>query len=266
MALHMTSGVLSAVSYKQFRDVEILVGKVINVQANTEAKIPAYLIEISFGEQLNAAHKASVNKQFFKSSAQLCSNHSVEDIQGNYLMSVVNFPRKQIGSFKSDCLITGAQKGVGSHEEKRATTVYLCPTQEVPAGSRVGINGQVETIEHLKRELAWDKFCLVDLRIGTIMNFAFQELNNDLGRIEGRVAMSNTDQTQHFMGLVHKELVANIDQHKQLMFWANPLMEEVQENLPLQGFMEDTVLLCTVNGGKAGIKPAKKVDNGFRVA
>jgi tRNA-binding protein len=255
-----------AASFQQFNRLNMLVGKASKVEKNKSAKIPAYLIELSFGEQLNHAHKMAFNKECFKSSAQLCSNHTSDDIQGNLLISVVNFPRKQIGPIKSDCLVTGAQNERLNGEQKRDTTVFLRPTKEVAPGSRVGVTGESKMVEQIDRDLEWNEFLLIELRIGTIVTSVFKELEGQLGQLSGTVCLSEDGQNQPFFGLVSSNFLIDMKKHQQLLFWTNPASQEIAENCSVENLEPGCVLLCTLDAGRVGIEPAKQVSNGFRIA
>jgi tRNA-binding protein len=65
-----------------------------------------------------------------KSSAQIPGLYRQEDLLGKLVVAVVNFPAKQIGSFMSECLVTGFHNADGH--------VSLCvPEHEVPLGTKL---------------------------------------------------------------------------------------------------------------------------------
>ena len=66
-----------------------------------------------------------------KSSAQITKRYDKEDLLDRQIVAVVNFPRKQIGKFMSECLVLGA---VGEEGD----VVLLSPDFKVENGSRIG--------------------------------------------------------------------------------------------------------------------------------
>ncbi|MGV3558274.1 tRNA-binding protein [Larkinella arboricola] len=87
----------NTISWADFEKVEILTGTVIAVDAFPEARKPAYKLTIDFGP-----------KGIKRSSAQLTRLYQPDDLLGMQVVAVVNFPPKQIATFKSECLVLGA--------------------------------------------------------------------------------------------------------------------------------------------------------------
>ena len=108
-------------SWKDFEKVEIRVGTITEVNEFPEARKPAFQLKIDFGEQIG----------FRKSSAQITSRYSAEDLKGKQIIAVVNFPKKQIANFMSECLVLGV---VGERDD----IVLLEPGFKVENGLRVG--------------------------------------------------------------------------------------------------------------------------------
>ena len=107
------------ISWAQFEAVEIRVGRVIGVEEFPEARLPAWKLEIDFGEQIGAK----------RSSAQI-THYSREQLEGRLVACVVNFAPKRIGPFLSEVLVLGAldeEKGV----------VLLGPDEDVALGSPI---------------------------------------------------------------------------------------------------------------------------------
>jgi len=107
------------ISWAQFEAVEMRVGRVIGVEEFPEARVPAWKLEIDFGEQIGAK----------RSSAQI-THYSREQLEGRLVACVVNFAPKRIGPFLSEVLVLGAldeEKGV----------VLLGPDEDVALGSRI---------------------------------------------------------------------------------------------------------------------------------
>jgi tRNA-binding protein len=84
------------ISYQDFDKVDIRIGTIIKAEEFKEAIKPAYKVWVDFG-------KLGV----LKSSAQITKNYNTIDLAGKQVCAVVNLGEKQIGPFKSQCLITG---------------------------------------------------------------------------------------------------------------------------------------------------------------
>ncbi|MDC1327386.1 tRNA-binding protein [Ulvibacter sp.] len=89
------------ISWSDFEKVEMRVGTIIHVEEFPEARKPAFKLEIDFGTSLGIK----------KSSAQITSLYSIEELVGKQIIAVVNFPKKQIGTFMSECLVLGVVGG-----------------------------------------------------------------------------------------------------------------------------------------------------------
>ncbi|MEM0518404.1 MULTISPECIES: tRNA-binding protein [Aequorivita] len=88
-------------SWADFEKVEMRVGTVIEVNDFPEARNPSFQLLIDFGNELGRR----------KTSAQLTSLYSKEELIGKQVIAVVNFPKKQIANFMSECLVLGAVEG-----------------------------------------------------------------------------------------------------------------------------------------------------------
>ena len=84
-------------TWEQFEAVDMRVGRVLQVDEFPEARRPAWKLMIDFGEEVGTR----------RSSAQI-TNYSREELAGMLVVGVVNFPPKQIGPFRSECLVVGA--------------------------------------------------------------------------------------------------------------------------------------------------------------
>lgn len=111
---------MQPIAWEDFAKVEIRVGKIIAAKPFPEAKKPAYILEIDFGSEIGIK----------RSSAQITNLYTTEELVGKLVVAVINFPRKQIGPFMSDCLVTGFHNEQGE--------VALCvPDKAVPLGSKL---------------------------------------------------------------------------------------------------------------------------------
>lgn len=111
---------MQPIAWEDFAKVEIRVGKIIAAKPFPEAKKPAYILEIDFGSEIGIK----------RSSAQITNLYTTDELLGKLVVAVVNFPRKQIGPFMSDCLVTGFHNEQGE--------VALCvPDKAVPLGSKL---------------------------------------------------------------------------------------------------------------------------------
>lgn len=107
-------------TFADFLKLEIRVGEIIRVENFAEAKKPAYKLWVDFGEKIGIK----------QSSAQITECYKTEELIGKQVLGVVNFPAKQIASFRSEVLILGvyAEQGV----------VLIQPEQPVKKGDRLG--------------------------------------------------------------------------------------------------------------------------------
>ena len=88
---------MKTISWNDFEKVELLTGTIIEAEDFPEARTPAYKLKIDFGEKVGIK----------KSSAQITDLYSIEELIDKQVICVVNFPKKQIGPFMSECLVTG---------------------------------------------------------------------------------------------------------------------------------------------------------------
>lgn len=89
------------ISWNDFEKVEMRVGTVIEAREFPEARNPAYQLRVDFGDEIGIK----------KTSAQITTQYSTEVLLGKQVVAVVNFPKKQIGPFMSECLVLGAVDG-----------------------------------------------------------------------------------------------------------------------------------------------------------
>jgi len=99
----MTNQTPCTISYDDFQKVDLRVGTIVQVEDFPQARKPAYKLTIDLGKELGIK----------KSSAQIKSIYSKEELIGKQVVCVVNFPPKQIGPFVSEVLTTGFDSGQG---------------------------------------------------------------------------------------------------------------------------------------------------------
>src|SRR5690606_18573546 len=84
------------ISWQDFEKIDIRSGTILSVQEFPKAKNPSYQLEIDFG-----------SLGIRKSSAQITALYTKENLVGQQILAVVNFPKKQIANFFSECLVLG---------------------------------------------------------------------------------------------------------------------------------------------------------------
>jgi tRNA-binding protein len=108
-------------TWNEFERTDMRVGTIIEVNDFPEARKPAYQLTIDFGAEIGIR----------KSSAQITKRYQKEDLLNRQIVSVVNFPKKQIGKFMSECLVLGA---VGEEGD----VILLAPDFKIQNGLRIG--------------------------------------------------------------------------------------------------------------------------------
>ena len=108
-------------TWEEFEKTEMRVGTILEANDFPEARKPAYQLTIDFGTEIGIR----------KSSAQITKRYSKDELEGRQVVAVVNFPKKQIGKFMSECLVLGA---VGQEGD----VVLLTPDFKVENGLRIG--------------------------------------------------------------------------------------------------------------------------------
>ena len=87
---------MEEISWNDFEKVELRAGTILEAFEFPEARRPAYKLKVDFGEF-----------GIKTSSAQITKNYQIEELPGKQIVGVINFPKKQIGKFMSEFLVTG---------------------------------------------------------------------------------------------------------------------------------------------------------------
>jgi tRNA-binding protein len=111
--------VSDTIEWSDFTKIEMRVGRISDVNDFPEARKPAYILTIDFGEL-----------GIRKTSAQI-TNYTKSELLKREIVAVFNFPPKQIGPIMSEVLVLG---GV----EPDGTVRLLKPDPSCQLGSRVG--------------------------------------------------------------------------------------------------------------------------------
>jgi tRNA-binding protein len=106
-------------AWEEFERVDMRVGRIVEVEDFPQARQPAWKLRVDFGEQIGVR----------RSSAQI-TNYARDELLGRLVVAVVNFPPKQIGPVRSECLVLGTYSAEG--------VLLLSPERHVALGDRVG--------------------------------------------------------------------------------------------------------------------------------
>lgn len=110
---------MTVITYSEFEQVEIRVGKVIKAEAFIKARKPAYKLWIDFGEF-----------GIKQSSAQITKLYELTELIDRQILAVTNFPPRQIADFISEVLVLGVVLDEGE-------VVLIQPDRTVPLGKRL---------------------------------------------------------------------------------------------------------------------------------
>ncbi|MEQ9813141.1 MAG: tRNA-binding protein [Azospirillaceae bacterium] len=110
----------SPIGFDDFLKVDVRVGRIVEAEPYPEARRPAFKLKVDFGPEIGVK----------KTSAQITTHYSLEELPGRLVLAVVNFPPKQIGKFMSEVLVLGVPDGAGE-------VVMIAPDKAVPLGGRL---------------------------------------------------------------------------------------------------------------------------------
>ena len=106
------------ITFEDFSKIDFRVGTIIAVEAFDEAIEPAYKLKIDFGDL-----------GILNSSAQITHRYSEGDLLNKQVIAVLNFPKKQIANFMSECLVLGAVNG--------KDVILISPDDKVKDGLKI---------------------------------------------------------------------------------------------------------------------------------
>ncbi len=107
-------------TFDDFMKLDIRVGEIIRAEVFEKARKPAYKLWVDFGEEIGIK----------KSSAQITEVYSIEELVGEQVLGVVNFPKRQIADFMSEVLVLGIYTDEG--------VVLIKPDKKVKKGDKLG--------------------------------------------------------------------------------------------------------------------------------
>lgn len=109
------------ISWEDFEKIDIRTGTIIEVNDFPKARKPAYQLSIDFGSELGIK----------RSSAQITTHYSKEELLNRQVVAVMNFPPKQIADFISECLVLGVY-------DENKDVILLQPQRSVLNGMKIG--------------------------------------------------------------------------------------------------------------------------------
>lgn len=110
---------MEEINWNDFEKVELRTGTILEVFDFPEARKPAYKVRVDFGPY-----------GIKMSSAQITKHYSKAELVGKQIVGVINFPKKQIGKFMSEFLVTG-------FADENGDIVLTTVNKDVPNGSKL---------------------------------------------------------------------------------------------------------------------------------
>ena len=105
---------------EDFEKLDIRVGTILEANDFPKAKRPAYQLTIDFGREIGIK----------KSSAQITTIYTKEELVGKQVLAVVNFPPRQVANFISEVLVLGTYSKDG--------VILISPDRKVENGDKLG--------------------------------------------------------------------------------------------------------------------------------
>ncbi|MFO7815952.1 MAG: tRNA-binding protein [Halanaerobiales bacterium] len=111
---------LEKTTFSTFKDLDIRVGRIIDIKDFPKANKPAYKLWVDLGEEIGIK----------KSSAQITELYTKTELANKKVIAIVNFEPLQIADFTSEVLVLGIYSEDG--------VVLLSPDKEVNIGEKIG--------------------------------------------------------------------------------------------------------------------------------
>ena len=108
------------INYEDFRKVNIRVGTVVSVKNNAKAHQPALVLEVDFGNKIGVKI----------TSAKITHYYNPDNLVGEQIIAVCNFPTKNIAGVESEVLVLGAM-------EEDGKVVLVHPSKNVANGLEI---------------------------------------------------------------------------------------------------------------------------------
>ena len=112
---------MDTITWNDFEKIDIRVGTIVAATTFPQARKPAYQLTIDFGTAIGLK----------QSSAQITTHYRPEELVGQQVIAVVNFPPKRIAAFTSECLV------LGIYDENK-DVILLQPQRAVSNGLKIG--------------------------------------------------------------------------------------------------------------------------------
>jgi hypothetical protein len=208
------------------------------------------------------------------------------------MLTVINFPRKQIGRTMSDCLTTGVLPSGPevSDKEKRENTVYVrpfigkSPTAEMIAtrtfepGSKVGVLGEGGLVETNPRDLSWDEFMTMKIVVGKVLSIGATPPSDSTTppsdrldaiplKVDFGIEVGQKESLVHLRpGFISPEELVGTQVLAVVNLVMTPSTASTDgENHDGEGTALGSGGLVLTVGGKTTVEPAHEVQNGFRL-
>ncbi len=260
------------ISQDILRKIQFCLTRPVEVSPNVKSNSPgSYIIEHDPGHTLSTAHKEThKKKETYSSSSQLVYNHTAAELMEYSLLTVINFPRKQMGRFMSDCLTTGVLDTETKDYETKRMSIFACGvpvTANIPPGASVSWFGEEEIVwEENTRDLSWTIVSaepVTDNGEIVIGKFVVSvDFNNTGTGTDLDTAAANTT-GYNSIGILTAELHLVADRDGDILN-AEALINK--QCMCCLNLADHVPVVMTGSGGRYLVQPLKKCPNGLRLA